>query len=314
VPRSGSATASASSGWGDSLSEVASEIEILSVRGLTTVQDAGRPGRMHEGVPPGGSLVPELAARANAAAGNADSAALLEIFGGVAVAPRGGSLVLATEEGLARAFAADEPFDVPPSRTLRARYLAPSGGLVVPEALGARGTLLVARLGGLDGRALRRGDRIPVGTPAPSPASLHETSRAWAPLDLSRPVRIVRGPDASDFPPEALDALLGGSFTLLATSDRTGARLAGPVLARTSSDLAPSAPMVRGAIQVPSSGQPIVLGPDHPTTGGYPVLAVVARVDLGRLFARGVGAKVDFTLITLDEARALALSPLETRP
>jgi allophanate hydrolase subunit 2 len=99
-----------------------------------------------------------------------------------------------------------------------------------------------------------------------------------------------------------------GSFTVLATSDRTGVRLSGPMLAGRGEDRDHSAPMVSGAVQVPSSGQPIVLGPDHPTTGGYPVLAVVLRVDLGRMFARAIGATVDFAWVTLDEARALASS------
>jgi biotin-dependent carboxylase-like uncharacterized protein len=292
-------------------------IEVLAVRGLTTIQDGGRPGRMHEGVPPGGTLVPELAARANAAVGNSEGAALFEVFGGVTLAPRGGPLALATEEGLAQTIAADERLDVPPSPTLRVRYVAVGGGLVVPKALGASGTLLVAGLGGHEGRALRRGDRIPVGTPtgvaAPSPAIRLDADRGGGSFDPSSRVRVVRGPDVSRFAAEALEALVGGSFTVLATSDRTGVRLSGPMLARRSEDRDHSVPMVCGAVQVPSSGQPIVLGPDHPTTGGYPVLAVVLRVDLGRMFARTIGATVDFAWVTLDEARALASTLEEAR-
>jgi biotin-dependent carboxylase-like uncharacterized protein len=259
---------------------------------------------MHEGVPPGGSLVPELAARANAAVGNPGDAPLLEVFGGVTLAPRGGSLALATEDGLACTIAADETLDVPPVRGLRVRYIAASGGLLVPEVLGARGTLLVARLGGYEGRALRRGDRIPVG----EATSRRVDEPPRLPLDLSLPMRVVRGPDTSRFEEDALDVLVSAPFTVLPTSDRTGVRLAGPILARISEDTGDSAPMVRGAIQVPPSGQPIVLGPDHPTTGGYPVLAVVARVDLGYLFAQPIGAKIHFALISLDDARALALA------
>jgi allophanate hydrolase subunit 2 len=77
-------------------------------------------------------------------------------------------------------------------------------------------------------------------------------------------------------------------------SDRVGIRLEGPGLARVDDDTALSAPMMRGAIQVPASGEPIVLGPDHPTTGGYPVIATVVRADLGALSARQVGALVRF--------------------
>jgi biotin-dependent carboxylase-like uncharacterized protein len=290
------------------LFERAGAIEILAVRGLSTVQDTGRPGRMHEGVPPGGSLVPGLAARANAALENVESAALLEVFGGITLAPRGGSLTVATEEGVPRTLAADEPLEVLPSKALRVRYVAIAGGLIVPGALGGHGTLLVARLGGHEGRALRRGDRISVGAAMTGEAALEHAGGEGVPIDLSLPVRVISGPDTARFAADALDTLVRGSFTVLPTSDRTGVRLAGAALARTSEDLGASSPMVQGAIQVPSSGQPIVLGPDHPTTGGYPVLAVVARVDLGRLFARPIGAKIDFARVTFDEARALARS------
>jgi biotin-dependent carboxylase-like uncharacterized protein len=267
-------------------------VEILAVRGLTTVQDAGRPGRMHEGVPPGGALVPELAARANLAVGNGHGAPLLEVFGGVTLAPRGRSLAVATEDGAARTLEADEALDVPSPRGLRVRYVAVAGGLAVPRVLGGRGTLLVAELGGHQGRALRRGDRIEVG----SSALARERTSAPLALDTSRAVRVFQGPDIGRFEAGALDTLVSEPFTILPTSDRTGARLAGPVLARLDGDTGRSAPMVRGAIQVPASGAPIVLGPDHPTTGGYPVLAVVARADLGTLFARPVGAAVRFVL------------------
>jgi allophanate hydrolase subunit 2 len=89
---------------------------------------------------------------------------------------------------------------------------------------------------------------------------------------------------------------LASSFTIDARSDRVGTRLAGPRLLSTQDPAAPSAPMVRGAVQTPSSGLPIVLGPDHPTTGGYPVIATVLREDLGSVGARPVGARVRFTL------------------
>jgi allophanate hydrolase subunit 2 len=81
-------------------------------------------------------------------------------------------------------------------------------------------------------------------------------------------------------------------------------RLRGPALARLDDDRGASVPMVRGAIEVPASGEPIVLGPDHPTTGGYPVLAVVIRADQGALAARRPGAAVRFEAVTLEQARA----------
>jgi biotin-dependent carboxylase-like uncharacterized protein len=282
------------------MSEAFTAIETLAVQGLATVQGHARPGRMHEGVPPGGPMVPELAARANLAAGNAPEAPLLEVFGSVALAIHGSTRRLATEEGSVGSFAPGERFDARPSRELRLRYVAVEGGLDVAEVLGGPGTLLVAGLGGHEGRALRRGDRIAVGNRSRR-ASFHVEMP-----DLDSPIRVVLGPDESRFGPEAATRLVHESFTILGASDRTGARLSGPALPRAGEDGMRSAPMVQGAIQVPSSGEPIVLGPDHPTTGGYPVIAVVARVDLGRMFARPVGAKVRFAVVTLDEARALA--------
>ena len=102
------------------------------------------------------------------------------------------------------------------------------------------------------------------------------------------------GPDRLRFPDEALDLLVSSSFVVDARSDRVGIRLTGPALPRLGSDSGPSSPMVRGAIQVPPSGMAVVLGPDHPTTGGYPVLATVIARDFGSLAARPPGSRVRF--------------------
>jgi allophanate hydrolase subunit 2 len=158
--------------------------------------------------------------------------------------------------------------------------------------LGGRGTLVGAGLGGLEGRPLRRGDVLataPVAAAAPTrPVPLPASP------DLAAPVRVVLGPDRERFDASAVTRLLTAEFRVSPKSDRVGARLVGPSLTRTADDLGASAPMVKGAIQVPGSGEPIVLGPDHPTTGGYPVIATVFRADLGGLMARPVGAPVRF--------------------
>lgn len=283
-------------------------LEILAVRGLATIQDTGRPGFMHAGVPPGGALVPELALRANRGAGNDEGAPLIEVFGGLTLTPRETGARLCTEDGVARDVVPGEAFALPSSPSLRVRYVAVRGGLDVPLALGGHGTLLVAHLGGHDGRALARGDRIAVG--GARPCSGPESTLAA--LDLTATVRVIAGPDLARFAPGARSAFTSGRFTILASSDRTGVRLErcpvsadenGSTLRRAVADVGHSAPMVRGAIQVPPSGEPIVLGPDHPTTGGYPVIAVVARADLGAFFARPVGASVRFRVVMLDEVR-----------
>src|SRR5207237_5954503 len=119
----------------------------------------------------------------------------------------------------------------------------------VPQVLGGRGTLLAAAFGGFEGRALRRGDVLPVGG-ATGEAQLARDP----PLDLDAPVRVRAGPDLDRFGASALPALLAGPWKLSPASDRTGTRLEGPALERADSDAAVSAPMVPGAIQVPKAG------------------------------------------------------------
>ncbi|HXN34106.1 MAG TPA: hypothetical protein VN894_19710 [Polyangiaceae bacterium] len=261
-------------------------IEIVAAAGLATVQDGGRPGHMHEGVPPGGALVPELLARANAAARNAPGEAAIEAFGAITIIARGPILV-ASDDGDARVLRDGDTVPLAGSRA-RVRYVAVRGGIDVPRVLGGRGTLLVARLGGHEGRPLRRGDVLRVGAAPPDDRTIPP------PIDADAPVQVVLGPDLDRFPATTIDAFLASTFTVDARSDRVGARLAGPRLESLADPASPSAPMVRGAIQVPPSGELIVLGPDHPTTGGYAVIATVVRRHLGPLAARPIGAAVRF--------------------
>jgi biotin-dependent carboxylase-like uncharacterized protein len=264
-------------------------IEVVAIAGLATVQDAGRPGHMHEGVPPGGALVPELLARANAGARNAPGEAAVEVIGALTIATRG-PLLLASDDGVSHPLSDGETWTIA-CRRARVRYLAIRGGIDVPCVLGGRGTLLVARLGGHEGRPLRKGDLLCVGD---TPAWRHAPPAA---PDLLKPVRVVLGPDLDRFPASTFETLLGSPFEVSARSDRVGLRLLGPTLRRRDDDPGDadvSRPMVRGAIQIPASGEAIVLGPDHPTTGGYPVLATAVRADMGALMARPVGSRVRF--------------------
>jgi len=269
---------------------VTAALEVTAVAGVSTVQDGGRPGHMHDGVPPGGALVPELLARANAAVRNARAAAGIEVVGALSLRALVDVLV-STDDGVARLLDAGATWAMS-SRGERVAYAAVYGGIDVPVVLGGRGTLVAAGFGGLEGRPLRRGDVLaaaatnarPPAAPIPLPPQ----------PDLDRAVRVALGPDGERFEPSAVAQLLAAEFRISPKSDRVGARLTGPALARAGGDLGASAPMVRGAIQVPASGEPIVLGPDHPTTGGYPVIATVLRADLGGLMARPVGAPVRF--------------------
>jgi allophanate hydrolase subunit 2 len=273
------------------------DLEIASAGAPAMVQDGGRPGRMHQGVPRGGPLIPELLAAANASLGNAPGAAGLECFGELRLRASGEPLWISVD-GTPSRLEPGAAFVVPRPSALLARYVAFGGALDVPEQLGGRGAFPVAGIG----RVLRKGDHLRIapaaGAPAPTPVA--------ASLDLDAPVRVIPGPDLERFAGggAALDALTSSTFTISPSSDRTGTRLTGATLPRTGDDRPGPTPMIRGAIQVPASGEPIVLGPDHPVTGGYPVLAVVIQADWGRVHGRRPGARVRFILTGLDEARA----------
>jgi 5-oxoprolinase (ATP-hydrolysing) subunit C len=268
-------------------------LQLVALQGLGLVQDGGRPGRMHQGVPCGGPAVPELLGLSNRALGNRWDAPAIELWGSASVRLVGAPGFLSVDGELTRL----EPggtANIASAPGRRLRYLAVPGGLSVPCVLGGRGTLLVAGLGGHQGRPLRPGDVLPIGSPGAIP------ERSSPPLQASDgPIRVVAGPDL----PDALGELVSHTFRISSVSDRVGTRLRGPRLQATGSQVL-STPMVRGAIQLPPGGEPVVLGPDHPTTGGYPVLAVVIRADWGRLGLRAPGAAVTFEAVSLAAARS----------
>lgn len=265
--------------------------------GVALLVDGGRPGHMHEGMPPGGPLVRSAFARANALAGNSTSACAVELSGSLEVVARGGSVVVA-DETTRMELSEGERHVVSTAGRERVRYLAVSGGFDAPVVLGSRGTLLVAQIGTM----LRKGDRLvpqekyEIAATSATPEGAPPTSPIFSPsLSSSTPVAIMEGPDVVDG--FSIESLTEHAFRVSLASDRTGTRLDGPPLLPTSSSVAmarPSAPMVIGAIELTPSGL-IVLGPDHPTTGGYPVVAVVRATSLDVFFSRPIGAEVRFS-------------------
>ncbi|MDI1476913.1 5-oxoprolinase subunit PxpB [Polyangium sp. y55x31] len=256
-----------------------------------TVQDGGRAGQLARGLPPSGPLDPQTHAAANEAVGNTPNAAAIEVPLGALVVRARGDVCISVDGAAPVRLADGESFRVEEGPRA-VRYLAVRGGIDVPMALGARATLLVARLGGAAGRALRRRDVVPVGDPdtATQPS---RPSTLPAENEIATIV-IDEGPHRNRFPADALDVLLSSTFTISRLGDRVGQRLEGPKIPRDRPDLALPVPMLRGAVQVTTDGTPIVLGPDHPTTGGYPVLAVVRRSSLGALARRRPGEPLRF--------------------
>ena len=168
---------------------------------------------------------------------------------------------------------AGEELDVGPLADGARAYICMRGGIDVPPVLGSRSTDLLT---GLGPPPLRAGDLLGLGPePATPPVGFVDDLARGEPL-----LRIEPGPRDDWFAPAALDALLGTAWRVSASSNRVGIRLEGPALERTRNEELLSEGVVTGALQVPPSGLPILLLNDHPTTGGYPVLAVVASDDL----------------------------------
>jgi len=181
----------------------------------------------------------------------------------------------------------------------RYAYLAISGGIALEGVLGSRATYLAAGVGPLP-RVLRAGDELPL------EAERGDIGRAGA--RVSSPsyegvVSAVVGPHELHLPQAARRAFFAEEFTVSASSDRMGVRLEGPALAWEGSDVL-SCGVVPGAVQVPRGGAPIVLGPDAQTTGGYPVIAVVASAALGRVAQALPGERLRFNVVTADRAAA----------
>jgi KipI family sensor histidine kinase inhibitor len=258
-----------------------------------TIQDAGRLGRLQSGMPPSGPLDPETLARANLAVGNHVDEAGLEIPLGRFAFRAKNDLAVSLDGEMVIHLNDGERFEVPETHR-SVRYLAFRGGIDVPLVLGSRSTLLVARVGGFSGRPLRKGDVVGIADRNPKemgavfPRAHHEEEIVEVVVDP--------GPHLPRFPREALDVLLSSAFTISRIFDRVGMRFDGPKIPRSGGDSALPVPMIRGAMQIATDGTPIVFGPDHPTTGGYPVLAVVRRSSWGKLARQRAGRAVRFVV------------------
>ena len=256
-------------------------IEILEPGPAATVQDLGRAGYAALGVPRSGAFDRGALRLANRLVGNPDGAAGIELtLGGLALRFADPATVALTGAACPGAPDHDAPVSLPagavlrlgtPARGLRS-YLAVRGGLAVPAVLGSRST---DTLSGLGPERLRAGDQLPVGTDGVGAVS----PQAAAPPGPAPALRLRLGPRADWFTEQARTALLTTTWTVRADSDRIGVRLDGPALHRARTGELPSEPMLPGALQVPPDGRPIVLGPDAPVTGGYPVIAVLDDLD-----------------------------------
>ena len=265
------------------------------------VQDLGRPGWAHVGVPLSGALDLPAAGLANRVVGNAADAACLEVLlGGLDVTADQGIWVAVTGapcevsvDGRQREFGA--AVRVHAGATLRLgrppsglrTYVAVAGGIAVEPVLGSRSTDTLGRVGP---PPVRVGDVLPVGEPTHAPVPV-DTPRPPAP----GPLRLQPGPRADRVAGDALGLLCRTPYTVSPDSDRVGLRLVGEPLPLATTDELPSEGMVLGAVQVPPDGRPVVFLADHPTTGGYPVVAVVDERDLWQCAQLRPGEAVGFS-------------------
>ncbi|MPQ97032.1 5-oxoprolinase/urea amidolyase family protein [Modestobacter sp. I12A-02628] len=262
-------------------------LTVLATGPLSTVQDAGRPGQAAWGIGRSGACDRAAHRLANRLVGNDEDAATVEVtFGGLAVRADADVLVTTTGARCAGSSCHDAPVTLPAGAELRLgppatglrTYLAVRGGIAVPPVLGSRSTDLLA---GLGPAVLSPGVVLPVGDPTrPEPGV--DLAPVPDPAGGTVTVRVLPGPRRDWFPDAAWAALTATAWVVSSDSNRVGVRLEGAPLERSSTRELPSEGMVRGALQVPPSGQPVLFLADHPVTGGYPVIGYVTDGDVDR--------------------------------
>lgn len=303
-------------------------ITVLHPGLLTTIQDEGRWGYQHLGVPVAGPMDAVAHRCANAALGNPRDAGALEVtlvgpelrFEHDAWMAVTGADLQPTVDGR------EAPKGVPVkcragsvvrfgARRAGARaYLAVEGGLAVPAVLGSRATHLLSGLGGVDGRALRAGDRLPLGVPSADlkvrryePSGVGPIVEADFQVRLPRGgarLRVLPGPQVDHFDASAVAALERGRYIVSPQSDRMGYRVSGGARLPAPPGEMISDAVFMGGLQVPPSGEPILLMADRQTTGGYPQLAVVITADLPLAAQLVPGDWVEFALCSASDALA----------
>ncbi|CAL9593994.1 biotin-dependent carboxyltransferase family protein [Streptomyces sp. enrichment culture] len=281
-------------------------LAVVRAGALTTVQDRGRPGHAHLGVPRSGALDAPAAALVNRLVGNRGDAAVLETtVDGCALRPRSAVTVAVagapcpvTVGGRPAAWGAPvrvragEVLEVGSARAGVRSYVGVSGGIAVDPVLGSRSADL---LSGLGPAPLSDGAVLPLGSPAAPAARVDVAPLPAPPAELV--LRVMPGPRDDWFTPGAVRTFTSRTYRVSSASNRIGLRTTGPALERARTEELPSEGMVLGAVQVPPDGTPVVFLADHPTTGGYPVIAVVHPADLPAAAQAAPGTPVRFVAV-----------------
>ncbi len=294
-------------------------LSVIAPGSHTTVQDLGRVGFQAIGVPVSGALDSVALRFVNALVGNPRSAAVLEfLYQGPTLEVQVDSVRIAAA-GCDIELAGRPVRHIPPWQSLRlprgvrfrlgatqgsvCGYLAVEGGFALAHVLGSQSTFTRGRIGGLEGRALRAGDRLPLAQPDVDQRVEVRLAAPpdWRPADR---IRVVLGPQEAHFTAAAVRRFLAATFTVSKDADRMGLRLEGPELTHARGYNIASDGVVTGAVQVPGAGRPIIMLADHQTTGGYPKIATVISTDLGAVGRLRPGDPVRFRAVSGAEAEA----------
>ncbi len=291
-----------------------SRLVIISAGPATTVQDQGRSGVQRYGLPPSGAMDQASLAIANCLVENPPLGAAIEIgpFGAV-LSARQGAVRVALAGASRKAEIAGQPVDfnrtlvigdteelrLGPVRDGVFSYLAIEGGIAGKPVFGSVAVNARAGLGSPFPRNLQAGDAFETG----DIRALHAERKFDRPAADNSPIRVVLGPQDDEFEAPTLALLLESDWSVSSASDRMGYRIEGPRLVHTRGHNIISDGTVTGSIQVPGSGQPIVLMADRGTTGGYPKIATVISADIGRLAQKRIGEPFRFRAVSVDEAQ-----------
>ena len=297
---------------------------------LSSVQSRGRDGYQHQGLPVAGAMDERAHRLANALAGNEGDPATLEItltgptlrFDAPACFALTGADLGATLNGLdipqlrpLIAHAGDTlAFGARPAAGVRA-YLAVHGGFALAPVMGSETTYLRSGFGGFQGRALAKGDEIPLRQPLAAGRDLGALQkdlwdlRVYLPAALGNKrrefIRFLPGVHWPEFSQSSRRAFAESEFRISPQSDRMGYRLLGPALSMHQPRQMLSEAACFGTVQVPSGGEAIILMADRQTTGGYPKIAQIATVDLPALAQYAPGQTLRFQRVELEEAQRL---------
>lgn len=291
-------------------------IEIITPGLLTTVQDFGRVGVMKNGFTQNGAMDRYSMTVANRLCGNCDSAPVLEMTVLGVTARFTQDTVVCVSGADFGAKINDKPIkrnkaykinkgdilSMGAAKSGMRAYLAVAGGIVGEYVFGSASTNLKFAFGGHFGKKLQSGDVLSIGTGAFPLGEIDKWEIPESEYSKDAQLRVVLGPQNEMFTDEDIRLFLSQEYEVIAQSDRMGIRLSGePLKSKNGMDII-SDGIVFGSVQVPNSGEPIILMADHQTTGGYAKIATVISVDLPRASQLSVGNTVRFKSVTVEEA------------